>query len=142
MIIKKTSECTNTFVDTLIETLKRNSFTVNFQRFVRIINNSEYFERGLVRIFDLQEGMSVGGFSFAGGAHVKVSANHTFVSDANDRGCKTFITSNMSVDNLRVNLRYFFFLSWLFNFFGFNLNFLSFRGLSNFALADNLLLDL
>lgn len=142
MVSKQTSEGIDALINALIKTWKRNSLTVNFDRLIRVINNSEDFDRSLMEMLDLQEGMSMGTFGFTICAHIKIRADHTLVSYSNNRRCMTFITSYMSVDNLSVHLGLLNFFGRLFNFLGFSLDFLNFSGLLNFALGNNLLLDL
>lgn len=142
MVSKQAGEGINALINALIQTWKRNSLTVNFDGLIRIINNSEDFDGSLMEMLDFEEGMGVGAFGFTTCAHVKIRADHTFVSDSNNRRCMTFITSDMSVDNFCVNLGFLNFFGRLFNFLGFSFDFLHFSGLLNFALGYNLLLDL
>lgn len=142
MVSKQTSKSINALINALVETWKRNPFTVNFDRLIRVINNSENLNGSLMEVLDLQEGMGVGAFDFTIRAHVKIRADHTLVSDSNNRRCMTFITSDMSVDNFCVHLGFLNFFGRLFNFLGFSFDLFNFSGFLNFALSDDLLLDL
>ena len=76
----------------------------------------------------------MGALGFTGWAHVEIRAYYTFVSDSNNGRWMAFITSDMGVDYFWTDFREF-------NFLSFDLDFLNFGGLLNFALTNNLLLN-
>lgn len=127
---EETGEEIDSFLDAFVESWKWDLLSIDFQRLILIVNDSKDLDGGLAKMSDFQEGMSMGALGLAAFTDIEVRADHTFVPDADNGAGVALITSNMSMDNLRVG-------------FNLRLDFLhSLAGASDLALSHDLFFDL
>lgn len=75
---------------------------IAFQAVFLVIDHAEDFQRSLLWVFDLEEGVLVVGGSFAFFAKVEVRANNTLISVSNNWVGTTSVTNATIVHNRNI----------------------------------------